>query len=90
MGDSEIWTAWELVDPQPRTRELQGRTHTYHVGNALLHAVLMADPGKPFWPLCGPRKVALTPNWTRWEDEQEGSVIRCPECLALYPLDSTD
>jgi hypothetical protein len=35
-----------------------------------------------------PREVRLSPNWTHWEDEQKEIFIQCPDCLAMYPLDS--
>jgi hypothetical protein len=40
MADSEIWTAWELISPEARTRELVGKANTYRISQtALLHAV---------------------------------------------------
>lgn len=57
---------------------------------ALLHAVLMVEPGQEFTALCG-KAVELNPSWDRWADAELGTpvvFIRCPDCLVLYPLDS--
>ncbi len=92
MGESEIWTAWEMIAPEARTRELKGKTYAYHVSQtALLHAVVMAEPGEAFWPLCGRREVKLSPNWSRWEDVQaEISSSDAPTASPFTRLIQTD
>jgi hypothetical protein len=93
---SEMWSAIELIGTRPATVEAvesdgnvisQGTIEVLGPeGHAEIHAVRISEPSEGIEPACSQVSRRLTPTGLRWEYPHREHLMRCAECLRLYPL----
>jgi hypothetical protein len=92
----EVQSAMEMVGVVPKKIEFPGADGTLsegtiHVlaegGYVLVHAVTDMQVGQSPEASCRKANRRLAPTFWDWDRPHPEHLIRCPDCLAIYPLD---
>ena len=95
---SEVQSAMELVGVQPTKVQYPGPDRETAEGTVeflaedgyvLVHAVTDMQVGQLPEASCHKANRRLTPTFWDWDRPHPEHLIRCPDCLALYPLAET-
>ncbi len=80
----------EVIGVEPFETQVNGKELNIEVlaegGLVQVHAVTAMEVGVPPEAACGGAARRLAPTFWLWREPHPDHLIRCPDCLKLYPL----